>query len=259
MTTRAVCIGTNYKGSQYELYGCENDAIDWAEKWGARGAEVTRLLGTDASRRNIFDAIEAVVSRSRVGDRVVVTNSTHGTFVPDVDGDEPDRQDEAFCPDDFQSAGVILDDHLQLLLNQRSWGVRSLHIADSCYSGTLSRLAGFEQRDAVGSYRKARFIPPSQIEHLLVGIPRALRSTLPPSRTVLHAACRDDQVAWDAWFPLRGKYNGAFTRAAIDALPEGRTTFAAWHASTLALLNRDEYPQDPQLFVQSRYQRYTLV
>lgn len=256
MTTRAVCIGTNYKGSDYELYGCENDANDWAQKWVERGAEVTKLLGTDASKANIIEAVREVVSRSRVGDRVVVTNSTHGTYVPDLDGDEPDRRDEALCPDDFQTAGLILDDHMAALLGQRKWGVRALQIADSCYSGTLSRLVDF---DAVSQYRRARFIPPSEIPHLLVGLPRGLRSTLQPSRTVLHSACSDEQVAWDAWFPLRGRYNGAFTRAAIDALPETRATFAAWHASTLALLNRAEYPQDPQLYVQKSYQRYTLV
>ncbi len=50
---------------------------------------------------------------------LIFSMSSHGTQVPDVNGDEPDKADEAFCPHDLAQAGnnwdtkhIIIDDEL---------------------------------------------------------------------------------------------------------------------------------------------------
>jgi hypothetical protein len=75
----------------------------------------------------------------------------------------------------------------------------------------------------------------------------------PTTGTVLLSGCDDLEYSYDAY--IRGRFNGAFTRAALDALPEHATTYQAWHRSTVALLDTDQYPQHPRLF-SARWQRY---
>ena len=218
------------------------------------------MLGTDASKANILEAIREAVAKTKWGDRIVVHNSTHGTYIPNVGvNDEPDGRDEAFCPDDFQSAGLIVDDQVAVELAKRAFGSSATWFADSCHAGTLSKL--FEHDDVV---KFGKFIPP----HKAMDLTRAqmkivTRDDFPvvPKRTavggiILHAACREDQVAYDAWFPDTRRYSGAFTRALLQALPENKTTHGALHKSTVALVG--DFDQAPQLVTHRPYQRYYL-
>ena len=50
------------------------------------------------------------------GDAIFLHYSGHGTKIRDDDGDEADGYDEALCPRDFQSAGMIRDDDLYDIL-----------------------------------------------------------------------------------------------------------------------------------------------
>ena len=95
-----------------------------------------------------------------------------------------------------------------------------------------------EEFDAVGRRRGESHPGPPH------GLPRA-RSSSPGATT--------SEYSYDAY--IRGRFNGAFTRAALDALPEHATTYQAWHKSTVALLDTDQYPQHPRLF-SARWQRY---
>ena len=157
MTKYAVTIGTNYEGAAYQLAGCVNDADDWSALLGVEGYVGTRLVGSDATRNDIIAALVEAVARARWGDRIVVTYSGHGTWIPDRSGDEVDGRDEAWCPDDMQTAGLITDDDLRGIFAQARAGVGVLVLSDSCFSGTMTRLLGGP--DA----KRIRFLPPGSI------------------------------------------------------------------------------------------------
>jgi hypothetical protein len=63
----------------------------------------------------------------------------HGTKIRDDDsGEEGDGYDEALCPRDFQSAGMIRDDDLfEILVKPLADGVHMVSLMDCCHSGML--------------------------------------------------------------------------------------------------------------------------
>ena len=52
-------------------------------------------LGPISTKAAMIDAFKAVIGRGTSGDKVIITFSGHGTFVPDLSGDEVDGLDEA--------------------------------------------------------------------------------------------------------------------------------------------------------------------
>ncbi len=142
MNKHALCIGINdYPGTGSDLAGCVNDANDWAAAFADRGFTVKKLLDRQATGKAIRGAIASIVTGARRGDSIVVQFSGHGSFVPDLDGDEPDGTDECLCPYDLKEKGPITDDDLFELFSAQREGVRIVMISDSCHSGTVARFA----------------------------------------------------------------------------------------------------------------------
>ena len=140
MAKRALCIGiNNYPGTDSDLSGCVNDALDWSATLQSRGFTVTTLLDEKATRSAMVNAISGLIRDARPGDTIIFTYSGHGTWVEDTNGDEPDGRDEALCPQDITTAGPLLDDDIRVLFDQRGAGVRLLLISDSCHSGSVTR------------------------------------------------------------------------------------------------------------------------
>lgn len=253
----AVCIGNNYPGTAYTLSGCVNDARDWTELLTAQGYDVVTM--TDVGKADMLAVLAGNIDRLGYGDRFVFTYSGHGTWVPDVNGDEADGRDEALVGADLVP---ILDDELQAVFDQVPEHAGALILSDSCHSGTVSR---FVDLPAAGplpgalepGQARPRFVPPTVFAR---GLSEARAVELedqppsPPRRTAnLLAAARDDEYAWDAWFGDRA--NGAFTRVAIDAFEDG-ISLAAWHKRIAGRLPTEQYPQHPQMTASSEYRRY---
>jgi metacaspase-1 len=107
----ALCIGINdYPGTGSDLHGCVNDANDWAAELSKRDFDVRIMLDAEATGDAMRAGIRERLDAAATGDTVVITYSGHGTWVPDRDGDEPDRRDEALCPYDIGTNGPQLDD-----------------------------------------------------------------------------------------------------------------------------------------------------
>lgn len=159
MTKSALCIGiNNYPGTHMDLQGCVNDANDWAAELAARGFGVTKLLDAQATKAAMVDGIETLIGGAVSGDLVVITYSGHGTYVPDLNGDEIDGLDEGLCPYDLQTGGeALLDDEIHELFNARKAGVRLVLISDSCHSGTVTRTAGADPYAEAAA--RPRFMP----------------------------------------------------------------------------------------------------
>lgn len=250
----AMCVGNNYPGTSAELAGCVNDARDWAGLLAGLGYEVATVL--EASWADAVETLTDLVKQARFGDRVVFTFSGHGTWLPDSGGDEADGRDEAMCMADFMEGGLLVDDDLHRVFGDLAYGASALVLSDSCHSGTVSRLA------TTGSLRAAqrpRFLPPTRVVADLPAdraaeLERKVSAAPPRGTASLISGCGDLEYSYDASF--RGRPNGAFTRAAIDAFRPG-ISLNSWHRAIRQALPSAWYPQSPQLTASNPYRRYT--
>lgn len=261
MTKRALCVGINEFANlptSSWLYGCVNDANDVAAMlrkngFGARG--VTVLTDAEATKSAVMDALTKLVAKSAAGDHIVFSFSSHGTQIPDTDGDEPDQADECFACHDIAQLGhqwdpntVIVDDELRALFATLPKGVVLEAILDTCHSGT-----GLRDLDLL-SGRRPRFLPPptargarSVARAKQKVVMSSLVKSLPAaSRPVLYAACKPDQTSADATFDNRS--NGAFTYFFLKALAaDGQRPRKAIVAEVTGSLKTDDFTQRPSL------------
>lgn len=280
MIRYALCIGVNRYGHQADLAGCVNDALDWSAALKLRGAEAHVLTDEDATGDRIRQLMLELVTALKRGEVGVITFSGHGTWTPDLDGDEADARDEALCPVDLWSNGVILDDELFTIFTQRTYGSRLVFISDSCHSGSVSRLAGPISYHIVDRHNTAegwdvdtaparlvRYLSPEVfLSGRLLERAKAIgHARVSPSRTsaLTFSGCRDTEYSYDAWFPQSNggqRANGAFTRVALDALARmpAIATYRDWHREIKLTLPSQDYPQDPQLTGTYDQKRWTL-
>lgn len=225
MARKGICIGINYAGTEFELNGCINDADDWARFLAGAGFEVSVLAERSATRQEIMLTVGRLVSSLKAGDVGFVQFSGHGTWVPDLSGDEPDGRDEALVPIDTGDDGtnLILDDELRELYGDIPRGATLVVVADCCHSGSAFRFAPARK---VGQ-RRVRFLPPAHFARdarLTSRVERAY-SSAPVRKTnaaipgvVFFSGCRDVEYSNDAY--IDGRYCGAFSHAAIPAFRE---------------------------------------
>lgn len=253
----ALCIGINdYPGVSSDLYGCRNDATDWTDALAARGFAVRTLLDSAASGAAIRTGVADLLARAGTGDAVVITYSGHGTWVPDLDGDEPDGRDEAICPHDIAANGPLLDDELSTLFAAAAPGVRTVLISDSCHSGTLTRLSRPLGDDRCSS----RFLAPSTfLTAPAAATGRGRPRSRPRSAALLLSACRDTEYSYDATFA--GRPNGAFTYVALTALAAlpAEATYRDWLRAIRAQLPSQNYPQTPALLASAAQLAWPLL
>lgn len=249
MAKRALCIGINdYPGTDNDLSGCVNDAMDWRDTLKARDFAVAELFDRDATKAGMLEALSQLVSESRYGDVAIITFSGHGTWQPDMDGDEEDKRDEALCPHDVVASGPLLDDELFAIFRQRKRGSRIVLISDSCHSGTVTKFA-----PPLGSgSRRVRYLAPDvflppDVRLRALRVERAVGSVQSRTTALLMAGCRDNEYSYDAEFA--GRPNGAFTYVALQCwqqLPPD-ATYKQWMAEVRKQLPSQDYPQTPEL------------
>jgi hypothetical protein len=179
---------------------------------------------------------------------VVFTNSSHGTYVADTDGDEP-MYDEAMCPYDMKK-NLIVDDELRARFAKLPSGVHLTVISDSCFSGSVTRLVP----DFTPDQRRVRFVPPSAIGR--PEIPGVRQVARPRSaekhpqskmREVLVTGCRDDQYSYDA--RIGRQYHGAMTYFATQIIAEAKyeLSYAQLWDQLVVRLQQEGYDQEPQV------------
>lgn len=249
----ALCVGiNNYPGTGSDLNGCVNDAKDWRAELKKRGYTVQLILDRKAKKAKIESALTSLVTSAKSGDKVVFTFSGHGSWLPDANGDEADARDEMLCPYDVMSGNYLVDDDLADIFSLKAKGVKLYFIADSCHSGTVSRFAQpFGRAEEVRRASQVRFLAP---EVFLKGteLAGAQRLALARSTTrqrypaLLAAGCQDNEYSYDAY--INGRFNGAFTRVALDALKTKPATPRTWMKEIRKTLPSTQYPQKPKLY-----------
>ncbi len=254
MAKKALCVGINdypYDGS--DLNGCVNDARAWArvlkEIYGFD--DIAMLLDAEATKARMMAGLKTLLARARAGDVLVFTNSSHGSYKVDTDGDES-RYDECLCPYDVADNDIV-DDELRELFENLPPDVHLAVILDNCHSGTATRAsvaasgAGFRTPDD----RRVRFLNPALRGGKVLENPwraDANRPTKHPEsamKEVLLSGCSDKEYSYDA--NIEGTYHGAMTFYAIKAIRESPDllTYNRLHKRIISLI--EDYPQNPQL------------
>ncbi len=144
---RALLVGIN----RYQNFpsrptpGSEEDAkatCDFLiERFGFERDEIQLLLADKATAQNIVAEFRRwLIDGTKPGDRVFFLYSGHGTRIPDDDGDEADKEDEALAPYDVTPnlGNLIRDDVFNELIGELQ-GRMAVMVFDSCHSGTISR------------------------------------------------------------------------------------------------------------------------
>ncbi len=259
---RALCVGINQFQNlpSAKLQGCVPDANNMSsllqKQLGFASSDITLLLDAQATKINIINNLKSMVDGAKAGkySYLVFSLSSHGTQVPDLEGDEPDRADEAFCPTDLAQAGnqwdrnhIIVDDELRDIFLPLPSNVLLEVYLDTCHSGT-----GLKGIDLLLD-RKPRYLPPPSLEafrQVETLRPRSVVERFQEKGIVHHilwAACRADQTSADA--NIGGSWHGAFTFYFCKVMQE--TNNSVSRAEVLkrvrTYLANNHYPQIPQL------------
>lgn len=267
---RALLIGLNYKGTQNELRGCENDIVAMNDilvnKFGFTDPTQRRVLtGTSGTTKNIFDRLKWLVSGLKAGDTAFFHFSGHGTQYPVTDYDnneEPDGLDEVIVPSDMDwRENMIKDNDFRRIFSTVPYGVHLTVLLDCCHSGTGLRTMDklempLDVKEALFGPVRNRFIPmPIDIANRAIGLelaPKTRGLTLDADENqvgILVSGCASHQTSADAWIQRERKYMGACTASLVDILRE-RNFKITYHDLILELNKRLEtegYEQRPEL------------
>ena len=254
MARKALCVGINdYPGNDSDLRGCVNDARAWAEllveRFSFARGDVKLLLDGEATKANMVAGLKRLLAGAAAGDVLVFTNSSHGSYEVDRSGDE--AYDEAICPFDCDTKGLLLDDELRKLFSGLAAGASLTVISDSCHSGSLTRAAA--EAGSAGGYRRARFLSPKalgkpEVADIEALAPRRLsKFTQADMKELLLSGCTSREFSWDA--DIGGKPHGAMTYHAIKAIRDAnyRITWDDLHKRVRSLLDVAGFDQHPQL------------
>lgn len=287
MGIKSLLVGINaYEAAP--LRGCVNDVTSMRDllqqQYKLNDDSIRILLDTQATRAAIIDGLHWLAEADGTNTPPIrhFHFSGHGVSVADKHGDEPDGQDEALAPYDYQTAGFIVDDVLHDLYKAFPAEAHLVLTMDCCHSGTIQ----FDvTMDSV-----PRFLPISDEEYKQIQkakdqfliqrnelrkqlerdlsaqgvaiaelphhIARALQAHDKKKHfgydqtnaiTVLIAACRSFETAADARFDQT--YNGALTYYLTQTLREGGSikSYAELMDIVTQKISNNKFSQVPQL------------
>ena len=257
-----------YAGWDGPLAACEFDAHDMAGLAKTRHFKTHVLLTKRATRANVLAGMRSAAKSLAGGYIFFMSYSGHGGQVPDVSGEEEDKQDETWCLYD----GQLIDDELYFELSKFKAGVRILVLSDSCHSGTVTRApptppaptpgqrpklmpaavamrvyrehkAFYDklQTDVAAAAGKATTDPDTALAQVAAsGRLAAIVSEFNPA-VVLISGCQDNQTSMD------GEHNGAFTEQLLKVWNNAgfNGNYGLFHAEIKA---RMPASQTPNLF-----------
>jgi hypothetical protein len=157
--TRALFIGINYVGTKNALQGCVSDVnkkFMRVKDFYSPTRENTRLLVDDIkqlsletaksslpsppTKENIIAGLKWLIDGAKAGDFLFVHYSGHGTQQRDTSSDEVDGKDEAICPVDCDTVGMLTDDEIRSIVDTVPEGVYLLMEMDCCHSSSVADL-----------------------------------------------------------------------------------------------------------------------
>lgn len=163
---KALIIGINYTGSENELNGCINDAVNVRDflvnDRGFSDSSKDMVVMTDApenegtpfwpSGENMLAAFKWLTSYNEAGDIVWLSYSGHGGQVKDTDDGRPTGFDDTICPVDFRQNGQITSETLhRTIVSPMNPEARLTILFDCCHSGSACELPFVFRPDADGN------------------------------------------------------------------------------------------------------------
>lgn len=284
MTIRkALLVGIN-EYAEAPLRGCVNDVQQMKELlqryYGFAATDIRLLLDDAATGAAIKAGLEWLADGGAEADAVRVFHySGHGSYVADLNGDEPDGRDECLVPYDYKTNGMLIDDVLKSYYDRFPPAGNLTLVMDCCHSGTINRLVGdtaerflpvSAEEQARVDAAAARYLEAQNrfvLEELaqwvnqlvgdalyarqqeLAALFRARRAGRVETQenNILLAGCHSTQTSADAF--IRRGYHGAFTFHLAEAVAEanGQLTYRELADRVAARLGAEGFAQIPQL------------
>jgi metacaspase-1 len=244
---RALIIGINYFGSDCELNGCINDAINIKNllitKFNYHENNIIVLDdhpstndNLNPTKANILKYFNQLISLTKNNDTLFFSWSGHGSQIDDKNGDEmlnndTKGKDDVLCPCDYENNGFIIDDELRLCLEKLPSKAKFRAIVDACHSGSMFDLPFIVKNN--------EFI---KIEKVL------------NCDCLSISGCRDSQTSCDAY--IDNRYTGALTHILIKILNNVDKVYTTWGAllsATQHFMINEEYTQMPMVCVSFKH------
>jgi metacaspase-1 len=258
---QAVALGLNsvdpkhYSGWSGELNACEADAEDMTSVGKSRGFKVTTLLTKEATRERVIKTIRKASRTLKSGDIFMLSYSGHGGQLPDRNEDEADAMDETWCLYD----GELVDDEMYSLYGGFAPGVRILVFSDSCHSGSVTKVAYYQNKMNMRTSNldrhevKYRFMP-SDVPRRTYRLNKDFYDNIlkktdlkevedkVKASVLLISGCQDNQLSQD------GNFNGLFTSQLLSVWKDG-TFKGAYRRLHKDIVRRMPPDQTPNYYV----------
>ena len=227
---RALLVGINYTGSEYELNGCINDVNTLRERISQQGFQsidmLTDLTSKKPTRENILKELTALLSSAQEGDLLFFSYSGHGSYTLDKNGDENTLYDQLIIPSDLYA---IVDDELKAIIQAHlKKGVTLFALFDSCFSGSVLDLK-YQYMDSL-NYDK------------FTENNKELETN---GNVFMISGCSDYQTSADA--VINNKATGAMTWSFSEALKQNdKCSWRELVKNMRTLLKTSHYDQIPQ-------------
>ena len=135
----ALLVGIDHYQNGERLPGIKRDIHQMKILLEKRGFHVKVLFNQSATRSNVYNTLNSY-RKLNSNDSFFFYVSSHGTQVPDLNGDETDGKDEAYVLYDVNSnlsneQGLLIDDNLENILS--AIPAKKVMVTDACHSGTI--------------------------------------------------------------------------------------------------------------------------
>lgn len=231
---RALLVGLNYIGTQYQLNGCINDVVNIGNKlinsYGFKKNDIVILSDNTRikpTKTNILNELKKILLMSNLGDTLVFYYSGHGTNTIDLNGDEKDGKDEVIIPLDMN---LIKDDELNNLIKANiKDGVNFIGIFDSCFSGSILDLR-YQYLDSMNNNNLT-------IEQ---------NQSITKGKIVCISGCQDNQTSEE--IIKSGKFCGALTWCFLETINTNPSiSWSNLVVNMRDLMKTNGYTQIPQI------------
>jgi hypothetical protein len=206
--------------------------------------EQISLQDKGATRKNILKDLKYLVKKTEKDDWLVFYYSGHGTWVPDVSGDEPDGRDEAlYVYGRRKKDRILLDDDLREVISKLADGANLLVISDSCHSGTVTRVVAGSD-DAQTLVKK--FVPPEGVKVQPAKIVKRFGAPKAKMNHILISGCSPTEYSYEA--KIGNVVRGVFTHRLTNIMrKDPKATVGQWYTRLRKKLPNGNFPQTPQL------------
>ncbi len=213
---------------------------------------ISILINEQATKCNIENAVNALITHLRSGDIVYFHFSGHGQLVTDISGDEGDYgYDESLVPYDakskyefngYKGENHIIDDELNqwLMTIKKRIGCsgKILVVLDACHSGGGSRDENDDEKPLRGT-RDCFNIPKTE---------QSVRSEQNPIKWICISACKSAQSNYEYKDDRSGRIYGRLSYALSKILTPGETVEQFEKQLILQYDNMSAlYPQKPMI------------